>query len=283
MGLIDLHIHSNYSDGTKSPATIVEMARRKGLQAIAITDHDTVDGVAEALEYGHRLGVEVIPGIEISSWHGETPMHILGYQLRHDDALLGERLQKLQEGRRIRNEHMVEKLNKLGMPVTLEELQACSGHGQAGRPHIAELLVDKGFVDTRDQAFYRFLRKGAAAYVNRFKYYASEAIAMIREAGGIAVLAHPAGLDPSLSSIPDLLRALQPLGLQGVEAFYPTHSSSDIRKLKNMTETMGLLVTGGTDFHGDLRSATPLGGTRKFRVPASLLEPLKRVTSQNAR
>ena len=180
MGLIDLHIHSTYSDGTLSPCTIVDLAKKTGVQAIAITDHDTVAGVAEARVHGRKTGVEVIPGIEISSWLDNIPLHILGYRFRYKDNNLQQRLHSLQKGRRIRNEKILAKLNHLGIDLTMAELTAFSEHGQAGRPHIAQLLVNRGAVPTMEQAFKRYLRRGAAAYAERFKYYADEAITMIR-------------------------------------------------------------------------------------------------------
>ena len=274
MGLIDLHIHSTYSDGTLSPCAIVDLATKTGLQVIALTDHDTVAGVAEARVHGKRTGIEVIPGIEISSWLDNIPLHILGYRFRYKDNGLQQRLHRLQEGRQVRNEKILAKLNHLGIDLTMAELTAFSEHGQAGRPHIAQLLVNRGAVPTMEQAFKRYLRRGAAAYAERFKYYADEAITMIREAGGIAVLAHPLTLDPGLKAIPGLLQELQQLGLQGVEVYYPTHSSQTVRKLKKMAAELGLLITGGSDFHGNNRSKAPLGGTKKSRVPQHILETL---------
>jgi len=274
MGWIDLHIHSTYSDGTLSPAAIVDLAKKTGLQAIALTDHDTMAGVAEALARGRQVDVEVIAGIEISAWHEIMPLHILGYGLRVDEPDLKHRLLRLQQGRLIRNTRIVANLNRLGIDLTMAELSACSEHGQAGRPHLARLLVKKRVVASEDEAFSRYLRRGGAAYAERFKYYADEAITMIREAGGIAVLAHPGTLDFNRVSITDLLRELQRLGLQGVEVYYPTHSVSTIQKLKRIADRLDLLITGGSDFHGNNRSKAPLGGTRKSRVPYHLLEPL---------
>jgi predicted metal-dependent phosphoesterase TrpH len=272
MGLIDLHIHSTYSDGTLSPRAIVDLAKKVGVQALALTDHDTVAGVAEARAHGKKAGIEVISGIEISSWLDNIPLHILGYRLRYKDNGLHQRLLRLQEGRQIRNEKILSKLKHLGIDLTMAELTAFSEHGQAGRPHIAQLLVNKGTAATLEQAFRCYLRRGAAAYVERFKYYADDAIAMIREAGGIAVLAHPVALDPALTAIPGLLRELHQLGLQGVEVYYPTHSSKTVRQLKKIAADLDLLITGGSDFHGNNRSKTPLGGTKKSRVPHHILE-----------
>ena len=194
---IDLHIHSTYSDGVLRPAELVDLAKNQGLSAIAITDHDTADGTDEAIQRGFEKEIEVVSGIEISSWHGETSMHILGYGFRHDDEQFISRLRLLQQGRETRNVRIIENLNKLGIRVELEELLQYSEYGQTGRPHIARLLVDKGVTKTIDLAFKHYLRRGAPAYAERFRFSAHDAIAMIREAGGIAVLAHPSSLDPS--------------------------------------------------------------------------------------
>jgi predicted metal-dependent phosphoesterase TrpH len=160
----------------------------------------------------------------------------------------------LQDGRKSRNSRIIENLNKLGIRVDLSELLQYSEYGQTGRPHIAQLLVDKGVTRTIDLAFKHYLRRGAAAYAERFRFSANDAIAMIREAGGIAVLAHPASLDPTLRSIPQLLKDLCRVGLDGVEVFYPSHSPKAVKALLKMADEMGLLITGGSDFHGMERS-----------------------------
>jgi predicted metal-dependent phosphoesterase TrpH len=275
MGLIDLHIHSTYSDGTMSPAAIVALAKESGIQTISITDHDTMDGVEEALEHGRQTGVEVIPGIEVSTWLENVPMHILGYWCRPDDENLHQRLKKLQDARMERNRQILAKLQALNILISEEELTCYSVHGQAGRPHIAQLMVDKKAVATLEQAFFSYLRRGAAAYAERFKYYADETIDMIREAGGVAILAHPGSLDSTLETTLDLLLKLKKLGLAGVEAYYPTHNSFAVNRIKQMAETLGLVITGGSDFHGSNRSKSPLGGTKKFRIPHQILENLR--------
>jgi predicted metal-dependent phosphoesterase TrpH len=251
---IDLHIHSTYSDGVLRPAELVDLAKKQGLSAIAITDHDTADGTDEAIQRGFEKEIEVVSGIEISSWHGETSMHILGYGFRHDDEQFISRLRLLQQGRETRNVRIIENLNKLGIRVELEELLQYSEYGQTGRPHIARLLVDKGVTKTIDLAFKHYLRRGAPAYSERFRFSAHDAIAMISEAGGIAVLAHPSSLDPSLRSIPALLKDLCKEGLAGVEVYYPSHSPKAVKALLQMSEELGLIITGGSDFHGPERS-----------------------------
>jgi predicted metal-dependent phosphoesterase TrpH len=250
---IDLHIHSTHSDGLLKPAELVDLAKSQGLSAIAITDHDTTGGTDEAIQRGFEKGIEVISGIEISSWHGDTSMHILGYRFRHDDEQFNNRLQQLQHGRETRNARIIENLNNLGIRVGLEELLHYSEYGQTGRPHIARLLVDKGVTRSVDLAFKHYLGRGAAAYAERFRFSARDAIAMIQEAGGIAVLAHPSSLDPSLRSIPPLLKDLCTVGLGGVEVYYPSHSSRAVKALVKMAKDLGLFMTGGSDFHGSDR------------------------------
>ncbi len=257
------------------PTDLVDRAKKIGLNAIAITDHDTSAGVAEAIARGNKIGIEVIPGIEISSWYGNVPMHLLGYWFRYDDEGLNSSLCKLQNARIIRNMRILQNLNNLGIKVTADDLKSYSQYGQTGRPHIAQLLVDKGVVKSLDAAFIRYLKRGAAAYADRFKYNAEEAIQMIKGSGGFCVLAHPACLDPTLKIIPDLLDKLKAIGLEGIEVYYPSHTLSAIKQLKSLAEAHDLLITGGSDFHGDNRSKAPMGGGKGLRIPASLLEKIR--------
>jgi predicted metal-dependent phosphoesterase TrpH len=273
--IIDLHIHSTHSDGLLKPAELVDLAKAQGLSAIAITDHDTVGGTDEAIQRGSEKGIEVISGIEISSWRGDTSMHILGYRFRHDDEQFKSRLQLLQHGRETRNARIIENLNNLGIKVELEELLHYSEYGQTGRPHIARLLVDKGVTRSVDLAFKYYLGRGAAAYAERFRFSARDAIAMIQEAGGIAVLAHPSSLDPSLRSIPSLLKDLCTVGLGGVEVYYPSHSSKAVKALIKMAKDLGLFMTGGSDFHGtDKYGYKYKDWLNKTYIPYDLVEVL---------
>jgi predicted metal-dependent phosphoesterase TrpH len=275
---IDLHIHSTFSDGLLKPAEVVDLAESQGLKAIAITDHDTAAGTDEAMQRGNEKKIEVLAGIEISSWHGDTSMHILGYRFKHEDKKFNSRLQLLQDGRESRNIRIIENLNKLGIRVDLGELLHYSEYGQTGRPHIARLLVDKGVTKTIDLAFKYYLRRGAAAYAERFRFSALDAIAMIREAGGIAVLAHPSSLDPTLRSIPLLLKNLRKMGLEGVEVYYPSHSPKAVKALLQMADEMGLLITGGSDFHGMERvDYTTDDWLHKTHVPYDIVTAMKKM------
>jgi len=269
---IDLHIHSTFSDGVLKPTEVIDLAKSQGLAAIAITDHDTADGTDEAVQRGKEQGIEVVTGIEISSWHGDTSMHILGYRFDYENEQFNRRLQLLQDGREIRNARIIENLQRLGIRVDISELLQYSEYGQTGRPHIARLLVDKGVTRTMDLAFKHYLGRGAAAYAERFRFSARDAIAMIREAGGIAVMAHPASLDATLRSIPGLLRELHRMGLAGVEVYYPAHSPKTVKALLRMADELNLLITGGSDFHGMERPGHNTGEwLQRTRIPYDLV------------
>lgn len=275
MALIDLHTHSTYSDGTLTPAALVALAKETGLTAIALTDHDTMAGTKEALFQGRTIGVEVIPGVEISASYDGSPIHILGYGLRHNDNKLLNKLEEIQGRRRARNIKIVSKLNLLGIKIDLSEIHRKKGE-LIGRPHIAQLLVAKGMVKTQEQAFTKFLKKGGLAYAPKNGCNAEEAISMIKEAGGIAVLAHPTSIDPTLATIPDILIKLKKMGLAGIETYYPSHTPKICAALQNLGRKLGLLLTGGSDFHGAVKPGLPLGGNKKsIRVPYPLLQNIK--------
>ncbi len=275
---IDLHIHSTASDGTMSPVEVVKFAKKKGLRAIAITDHDTFEGVPEAMETGHRIGIEVIPGLELSVKFQDTTVHLLGYLFDYKDELLGAAIKKLQNGRKERNLKILKKLNELGLETDFRELQTFAGIGQIGRPHIAKLLINRGWAVSMDDAFEQFLGKQGKIYITRFAYSLKEACGVIHDAGGISVLAHPANLIKTSSGElkTDLLRRILSQDVDGVEAYYPTHTRKFRRKLIAYAEKNGLIMTGGSDYHGDIRPGTTLAGGKNVSVPITLLEKMKR-------
>jgi hypothetical protein len=272
---IDLHTHSTCSDGLLTPTALLDLAARRGLAAIALTDHDTVAGLPEALAHGTAIGVEVVKGIEISSSHDGVSLHILGYGFNHEHPGFLAFLAKLQEARRNRNQRMLERLHALGISMTNEELAQIAGD-QIGRPHFARLLVRKGRAKNVQDAFSRYLKRGAPAFVEHNKPRTDEAISKIGEANGLAVLAHPTCSDPGLEKNPALVAQLKDYGLAGIEAFYPTHSKKVTRFLQTLAAQHGLFLSGGSDYHGDKHSITPLGGNAKtIRVPLQLLHDLK--------
>jgi 3',5'-nucleoside bisphosphate phosphatase len=272
---IDLHTHSWFSDGTKSPAELVQLAANSGVSAIAITDHDTMDGVDEAVAAGHEYGVEVVPGLEVSVVHRKKPLHILGYYVNPAEPKIAESLRILQEARDNRNTKIITKLQELGVEATTRELKEISGLGQTGRPHIAKLLMNHGLVRSIPQAFNEYLKKDAKAYVARFAYSAEEAISFITGAGGIAVLAHPIQVDKTLNSLATLLPVLKSYGLEGVETYYPTQKKKMRKRIRQFASEYDLLLTGGSDYHGDIRPGTRLAGGNNIYVPPRLLSSMK--------
>lgn len=260
MAYIDLHTHSTASDGSFRPREVVRLAKERGLKAIALTDHDTIDGLAEAAAAGVEFGLEVIPGVEISAQYPSGTMHILGYFLDYQSGLLAKRLAVLKQARKDRNPQIIAKLNTLGIPVTIEQVEQISGGGQLGRPHIAQALYQGGYVRSLQEAFEKYLGNDGLAYVGKFRFPPGEALAMIREARGIPVIAHPftLGLQTSETLRP-LLRELMPLGLAGLECYYPEHSAGQEALYLSLARELGLLVTGGSDFHGYIKPEVNLG------------------------
>ncbi len=272
---IDLHTHSTCSDGLLTPTALLALAARRGLAAVALTDHDTVAGLPEALAQGRVTGVEVLAGIEISSSLDGASLHILGYGFNHEHPGFLTFLERLQQARRNRNQGILERLQALGIVITCEELTQIAGD-QVGRPHFARLLAKKGLAKNTQDAFARYLKRGGPAFVEHTKPQADEVISIIAEANGLAVLAHPACSDPGLEKIPALVARLKDFGLAGLEAFYPTHSQKVCRVLQTLATQHGLLLSGGTDYHGDAHSVTPLGGNSKtVRIPLQLLHDIK--------
>ena len=274
--MIDLHLHSNCSDGTQTPAEMVKMAAELGLRAVSITDHDTAEGAGESIEAGRKYGIDVISGIELSVNWGDFKLHLLGYDFDWLNSDLTRALKKIQNARSDRNRKILEKLSKLGIKISADRLAELSGNGQAGRPHIAQLMVENGVVKNIDQAFAHYLKDNGCAYVPRYVLALEEAILLIHNSGGIAVLAHPVQLGYSLESFPDLLDKLRRVGLDGVETYYPSQKGKIQKKLSELARRFDLLETGGSDYHGEIRPGTTMAVTNKFRVPFELFEHLVR-------
>lgn len=271
---IDLHIHTTFSDGTATPTEIVTLAVQKRLTAISITDHDTAAGTAEAIDAGRQQGLTVVPGIEMSSLFDGHTLHILGYYIDAASPKLNRRLEILQEAREERNRKIVEKLQSLGIVIGYDEIVNTAPDGQTGRPHIGKILIQKGYVRTMDQAFSRYLAKGGSAYVSRFVYDSLTAIDIIHECGGLAVLAHPVQIRMNEAGLQALTAKLAGHGLDGIETYYPSHSSSFTRAVKRIAARLDLIMTGGSDYHGDIRPGTTLAGGRACLVPAEVLKAL---------
>jgi 3',5'-nucleoside bisphosphate phosphatase len=277
MNYIDLHIHSTASDGSYPPAEVVRLAKEGGLAAMALTDHDTVDGLAEAVAAGEQYGVEVIPGVEISAQCPGGTMHIVGLFIEYHNGLLDRRLAVLKQARLDRNPQIIAKLNAMNIPITMAQVEKISGGGQVGRPHIARALMEAGYVNSIQQAFDIYLRLGGKAYVSKFRFPPDQALAMIREAKGIPVLAHPFTLNQgSAFALKNLVTELKGLGLAGLEVFYSEHTPQQEALYLKLARELNLLVTGGSDFHGQNKPEITLGSfASQSKLTYDLVEALK--------
>ncbi|MDY6852837.1 MAG: PHP domain-containing protein [Thermodesulfobacteriota bacterium] len=277
MDLIDLHTHTTASDGSLTPPELVDLAHEIGLKAVAVTDHDTLAGLEPALNRAHDLGFELVPGVEISADFTSGSMHILGYLIDHKNPNLASKLATLQEARLTRNPKIAARLNKLGLAISMSEVEAVAGGGQVGRPHFAKVMLDKGYVSNFKEAFDRFLAKGAPAYVNKFRLGPAEALALIREAGGLSVLAHPYTLKlDNLADLEDLLADLKRSGLAGLETYYSEHTPQMTKDYLALAQKLDLQSTGGSDFHGTNKKHIKLGcGRGGLAVPYDLLTGLR--------
>jgi len=272
----DLHAHTTASDGDLSPSELVARAVRLGLGALGVTDHDTVAGLAEALEAAEQAGLPLAPGVEISAEFSPGVMHILGYFIDHTNSALLEGLEAMRGGRDVRNRKIVDRLNELGVAITMEEVLERAGGESVSRNHIAQAILDRGFCTERQEVFDRYLAKGAAAYFDRLRLGPEESIAMIKEAGGLPVLAHPYQTKLDDDSLEKLITDLAEAGLAGIEAYYSTHTPEQTSFYLELAGRYGLLVTGGSDFHGSPKPHIELGsGEGDLLVPFELFERLK--------
>lgn len=272
---IDLHTHSTASDGSMSPVELVRHAKESGLTAIALTDHDTIDGIKEALEEGASQGVEVVPGLEISV-DFKPEMHILGYFF--DDTYLNiqDVLSKLKESRKVRNPKIIARLNEMGFDITLDEVKAQAKGKIVGRPHIARVLMLKGYVESISEAFDKYLSSGRPAYFRKDKLTPEEGIREISKAGGIPVLAHPIYLDMDFEELDKLLGQLAAEGLKGMEVFYVDNTGDETDDLLRLALKHRLAATGGSDFHGGYKPDIRLGkGRGNLEIPYEILDKLR--------
>ena len=280
MSRIDLHVHTTHSDGSFSTREVMAFAKHAGLTALAITDHDIVEAIPEATAIGQELGIEVVPGVEISSRLGESELHILGYFLNWTDPILAQRLSTLRDSRHLRNPKIVQRLNDLGIPITYEEVRALAGTESVGRPHIARLLMEKKFVTSAKEAFDRYLANGRPAFVDRELPLPADAVRWIREAGGVPVLAHPTWVRTSADGLRGLVRDLKAAGLGGIEVHYSTHTPSQTTEYLDLAKQCDLLVTGGSDFHGVTKPDIEVGiGRGQLKVSGKLLDPLRKAAT----
>jgi 3',5'-nucleoside bisphosphate phosphatase len=267
MAFIDLHLHSHFSDGTYGPEELAAQARRCELAAISLTDHDSVEGCSETARACAAVGIEFIAGTELTAEQDGNELHILGYCVDTQNAKLLTQIAKFQAVRQNRVREMVVRLNQLNVPLTAEAVFALANCRAPGRPHVARALVAAGFCSSLDEAFERFLKKNRPAWVPKFKMSGAEALDLIHQAGGVAVLAHP-GLNRTDEVIPGMVEA----GMDGIECFHTKHSAATTQRYMKLADRFHLLVSGGSDCHG-MSKHKPLIGTVK--VPYQYLEKLK--------
>ena len=272
--MVDLHVHTTASDGTLSPSDTVKHAKKMGIEAIAITDHDTISGIDEAMKTGDLVGVEVIPGIEISvDYNGE--MHILGFFINKTEGF-SKWLNEFRATRKDQNTKIIQMLNELGFNISFEEVEEFSKEGSIGRPHIASVLMKKGYVKSINEAFDKYIGAGKKAYVERVRISPKEGIDAILKAGGIPVLAHPKFLGLDENKLDNLLSQLKSYGLKGIEAYYSLNTSLETGLLLRLAIKHNLLVTGGTDYHGSIKPDIEMGiGLGDTKVNYSIVNKLK--------
>jgi len=256
----DFHIHTSASDGSLSPCDVVRKVQEEHLRVIAITDHDTISGVGEALVAAQEFGIKVIAGVEMSVEFSPGTMHLCGYFIDVENKELAKGLEILAEGRVQRNPQIIKKLNEQGVQITIDEVTREAGKEHAGRPHIAQVLVKKGYVSKVKEAFDKFLAKGGSCYVERKRLLRRDAIRLIGNAGGLSVLAHPGEL--KLKDSEDyrtLFTELRKDGILGIEAFSSHHTEEENQFFQRLADELGMFVVGGSDFHGETKPTIQLG------------------------
>jgi predicted metal-dependent phosphoesterase TrpH len=288
-GNIDLHIHSTASDGSFDPLEISSLAKKAGLKAFALTDHDSIEGAKKILAHPHLLGpVKFLTGVEISVappnfFSVSGSFHILGYGIRLDHPDLNQTLLQQKIARKNRNPHMIARLNELGFDISLDEvISASAENAQIGRPQIAKVMVKKGFTDSINDAFDTYIGKGKPAYIDKSRVDTTKAIELILSAGGIPILAHPGLLEVvDFDAYEYLISELEPMGLKGLEVYYPRHSVEETDYFAELAEKFDLLITGGSDFHGAINPEIQIGrGTGDLAVPYMVYERLIQAINQ---
>ena len=273
---IDLHTHSLKSDGSMTPAEVVREAKRAGLTAIALSDHDTVDGIEEAVAEGEKIGVEVIPAIEFSVI-SETETHILGYFIDINNPDLKKTLDEVVDLRIQRNYVTCKKLNELGFAITIEEVRALAPNNFVGRAHFARVLMDKGYTQSVKEGFDKYMSVGQYAYCEQQRLTAKEAIELIKKSGGLSFLAHPHLTKLDDNRIRMYLKELKGYGLDGLEGYYTDYTPEMQEKYQSMAKELGLTISGGTDFHAKMKPHISIGtGLGNMKIPYSLLEEMKK-------
>lgn len=281
MKYIDLHTHSNCSDGSMTPAELVAHAAEKGISAIALSDHDTVAGVDEAMEWGKKLGVEVVPAIEFSV-QSDTETHILGFYIEHKNPILQEALAKINEVRWQRTVNTCNNLRNLGFDVTMEEALAIAPSGLIGRAHFARILMEKGYVGSVKEGFDKYLANGRPAYDGTQYLTAKGAVELIKSIGGVSFVAHPHLIRLDDATLRKFLLELKSVGLCGIEGYYNEYTPEMQDYFQNLARELGLEICGGTDFHAKMKPHIEIGiGQGNMAIPYSVLENIKNIVKGN--
>ncbi|MDO5349330.1 MAG: PHP domain-containing protein [Lachnospiraceae bacterium] len=281
MGYIDLHVHSNASDGTLSPTQVVELAAKKGLAAIALTDHDTTAGIEEAVKAADRTGIELVPGIEFSCVYQKTEIHILGLYINIHDPAFSAQLQKLLDIRSQRNEEMIRRFQADGFSITLEDLQAGNPDTVITRAHFARILTEKGYASSMDQAFKQYLQYGGKYCLRKEKIAPQHAMKILTDNHAFPSLAHIMQYKLGWEENEKLIAYLKDLGLQGLEVYHSSHNAGQIPRLQQLAKDYGLLPTGGSDFHGANKPDIQIGtGRDGLRLSHYLLEDIKKFRNE---
>ncbi len=276
---VDLHTHTTFSDGTFTPEELILHAKDIKLAAVAITDHDTVDGIPYAIEAGKKYDIEVIPGIEIATHYTdktETEIHIVGLFIDHESKMLKNVLQDVIKNRHLRNLAMIERLNELGFKMTYDELKAIAGGKIISRAHYARLLVEKGYVKDMYEAFSKYIGDGKTAYIKKTLPRPEEAIRSIIDAGGVPILAHPTLYDMNYRRLRKMIEEFKTYGLKGIEVMYSTYNYEQEREITRIADEMELLHSGGSDFHGANKKGIHLGvGKGSLRIPYDFVDKIR--------
>lgn len=270
---VDLHMHTVYSDGTKTPLELLNIVRSKNISAFSITDHDNLDGLREMKKLVQEDDPELITGVELSSTYENVDMHILAYLFDIDNKELAEAIIRFQKNRNERGREMVNKLNELGIDIPFDEVLKQADGASIGRPHVARALLDTGKIDSYEEAYYKYISDSGPAFVPKENFEPSQAIELIHNAGGLAFLAHP-GLGEKEKHIEMLVEC----GIDGLEAYHPSHKMSDVDRYKHLAERYRLLICGGSDYHGTLNRYGNIGSQK---VPYKYFEQMVEKTNLN--
>lgn len=267
--MTDLHLHTSHSDGKFSPEELLKKAKNIGLSCISIVDHDTVNGIEEAISLGKQMDIEVIPGVELSTTLGDMDIHINGYFIDYKNETLLEHLNMFRQERLKRAKRIVDKLHKLKVPLDYESVLAQAQNAALGRPHIANAMVENGLVHSYQDAFNLYIKNGGPAYEAKYSFSPKQAISLINKCGGVSFIAHP-----GCHLTEDVISELITLEIDGIETVHPGHSPQTTESLKKIANTYFLLESGGSDFHGGLRDDEDALG--KFTIPYKFVSAMKR-------